>query len=233
MDLNCDLGEGEPWPRTRALIDLVTSVNIACGGHAGTLTSMGRCVRYAKEKGKNIGAHPGVSGQMGRGAIDLAPDTFQTILLHQISSLERVIRTEGGRLHHVKLHGSLYHKTESSREFAKAYLDVVEKYFPKLVIFARSGGLVVKMASRRGLRVWGELFADRAYDEKGGLLPRGIPGAVLSEKEALQRLKHWKQTGQMFTFDGKSVRLEGQTICIHSDTPGARAMARAVAKMIR
>src|SRR5947207_3188028 len=123
LDLNCDLGEGEPLSRTQTLMRSISSANIACGGHAGSLQTMLRCVRLAKECHVRLGAHPGAWDResFGRKALRIAPDELGILLLHQVSALEKVARSMGVELHHIKLHGVLYHATESQQGLARSY----------------------------------------------------------------------------------------------------------------
>ena len=135
LDLNCDLGEGEPLPRTRVLMRWVTSANVACGGHAGDLKTMKACARLARQHGVRLGAHPGPwsRSDFGRGPVRIAPDEFELLLLHQVGALERVAQANGVRLHHIKLHGALYHVSEGNEAVANRYVAVCllrRKKFP-------------------------------------------------------------------------------------------------------
>ena len=130
LDLNSDLGEGEPIARTRALMRWITSANVACGGHAGDAKSMQRCVRLAKQCGVRLGAHPGPwsRGDFGRSAIQITPEEFELLLLQQVGALERVARANGARLHHIKLHGALYHASEAQTEIGECYVKSVARW---------------------------------------------------------------------------------------------------------
>lgn len=146
MLLNADLGEGEPVARTRALMRLIDLANIACGGHAGSVTSMERTVRLAREHSVAIGAHPGVAADFGRGALALDGDRLEALLLQQISALAAVCKACGAKLHHVKLHGALYHAVENSEDLARRYVAFVRAWFPRLVLVGFAGGRVVRRA---------------------------------------------------------------------------------------
>ncbi|PYM12233.1 MAG: hypothetical protein DME18_11940, partial [Verrucomicrobia bacterium] len=163
LDLNCDLGEGEPLTRTRALMRWITSANLACGGHAGDLPTMEACVRLAKQHGVRLGAHPGPwsRGDFGRGHARPAPHEMELLLLHQVGALERVARRNGVPLHHIKLHGALYHASEEDDALAKRYVAAVKRFWPQAKIYARAEGRVVRVARRAGLVVWEEAVADR------------------------------------------------------------------------
>ena len=228
IDINCDLGEGEPAARTRALMRRITSANVACGrhvgGHAGDLASMTRAVRLAAEFGVHLGAHPGPAGDFGRGPVTVTPKALATQIVQQVTALATVATMAGAPLHHIKLHGAWYHATEADPDIARAYLAAVQQYFPHCAIYALSGGRVVQLAREQGMAVLEEIFADRAYRTDGTLVPRSEPGAMLTRPtEVVARLRHWLATGEMVCVDGGWVKLRGDTVCIHGD--GAQALA--------
>lgn len=215
MILNADLGEHEPPARTRALMRVVDLANIACGGHAGTIATMTRAVRLAKEHGVRIGAHPGLSADFGRGAVELTPEALALLVLQQTAALETLAESEGATLHHIKLHGALYHATENSPAMARAYVDAARTFFPRLKIVALAGGRVARLAGGCALA---EVFAERGYRPDGALIPRGEPGDLIRDPgEVVRRLP----------------ALRGDTICIHADSPNAVRIARAVATALR
>lgn len=231
LDLNCDLGEQESPARTRALMRLVDSANVACGGHAGDLASMARCARLAREFGVRLGAHPGPPDRAGFGRTDCTPTASELALwiVQQTGALATVAGRHGLSLHHIKLHGALYHASEADPKLARAYVDTVRQHFPGLKIYSRAGGRVARLARRAGLEVWEELFADRTYRDNGELVPRGEPGAVLDSARAVaERLSHWLAGGCMRTAGGSEIRLSGQTLCIHGDGERSVSLARAV-----
>jgi UPF0271 protein len=236
LDLNCDLGEGEPPARTRALMRWITSANVACGGHAGSAASMALCVRLAKRWGVRLGAHPGLCSRadFGRGRTRLSPDELELLLLHQVSALERMARAEGVRLHHIKLHGGLYHATEEDSALAARFLKVAARWWPNAKVYARAGGRVAQLARRAGVPVWEEAFADRAYRDDGTLAPRGEPGAVLTDaRTVIARAWTLLEQGEVQAQSGRTLRVRAQTLCLHSDTPGATTLARALARTLR
>jgi UPF0271 protein len=233
MDRNCDLGEGEPVARTRALMRWITSANVACGGHAGELASMTACARLSRQYGVRLGAHPGVPApdSFGRGAVNLEPRELELLLLQQIGVLERVARREGVRLSHVKLHGSLYHASDADDALARIYLQTIRRWWPRCVVFARAGGLVASLGARYGLTLWEEGFADRAYRPDGTLVPRDTPGALLTNRqEVIEQVRRMRLKNEVRSACGARVRLRVKTVCLHSDTPGAVALARALAR---
>jgi UPF0271 protein len=234
LDLNCDLGEGEAPQRTRALMRAVTSVNVACGGHAGDVSTMARCVRLAAEFRLRLGAHPGPTDRagFGRHTASLSADDLELLLLQQVSALEHIARTAGVSLHHIKLHGALYHATEQSGILARRYLDVVKQYWPKVVVYALAGGRVAALARR--VTVWEEAFLDRRYRADGTLVPRGQPGAVLSSvRDMLEQADRLIRRGEVITETGSCLQLKARTFCLHSDTPQAPRLAMALGRVLR
>lgn len=229
LDLNCDLGEGEPLARTRALMRHVTSVNIACGSHAGSAVTMERCILLAKQLGARVGAHPGIAGSFGRGEVKLTPAEFQTLLLHQVGAFHRLTEVHKVRLHHVKLHGSLYHAVENDARLTEAYLRSVGNWFAGLPVYALAGGRVSQLAHRHGLPVWEEAFADRAYQDDGSLVPRSETGSLITTPQAVvERVRLLRERGGWTSASGSWLPLRPRTLCIHGDTPGAVRLARAV-----
>ncbi|HEU0010682.1 MAG TPA: 5-oxoprolinase subunit PxpA [Verrucomicrobiae bacterium] len=227
--MNCDLGEGEPSALTRALMRCVTSANVACGGHAGDLDTMAACVGLAKQFGVRLGAHPGPwsRGDFGRGPLRLAARELELLLVHQVGALERLARREYVRLRHIKLHGALYHASESDESIARAYLAAVRAWWPRCVVFARAGGRVARLARRAGVRVWEEAYLDRGYREDGTLVPRDAPGALLdNERSVKQRLERLIVDGVIETVSIRPLKLRPKTLCLHSDIPKAVQFAR-------
>jgi UPF0271 protein len=222
IELNCDLGEGEPPSRTRAFMRLIDSANIACGGHAGDANSILRCLRLAKDFHVRVGAHPGVAQAAGRGPVSLDCDELQRLLVQQVGSLLTMATSLKLRLHHIKLHGSLYHATESSARLANCYVRTVATFWPKAEIYALAGGRVAARARDAGLIVREEAFSDRRYRSDGGLVPRGQSGAVFSSvKEIVAQARAIVAGKPVITETGDPMVVTAQTLCFHSDTPGA------------
>lgn len=235
LDINCDLGEGEAPARTRALMRLVDSANVACGGHAGDLDSMARCARLAGELGVHLGAHPGPADDRGFGRTPIHPTAGQLALwvVQQAGALACVAERFGVALHHIKLHGALYHASEADDALARAYVLAVREHFPGVRIYSLPGGRVARVARRLGVEAWQELFADRAYRADGHLVPRTEAGAVLTDRRSVAaRLERWLESGRMATAEGGEVKLTGQTLCVHGDTEHAVALARAVRAVV-
>lgn len=229
LDLNCDLGEGEPPARTRALMGRVTSVNVACGVHAGDAATMERCVRLAKASGVRLGAHPGLAGAFGRGEVRLTPAGLRQLLVAQVGSLRCLAEKHGVRLHHVKLHGALYHAVEREPGLARGYLATMDACFAGLAIYTLAGGRVAALGRRRGLPVWEEAFLDRGYRDDGSLVPRAEEGALLTTpRQVRERLRNLVGRGGWTTVSGGWLRLAPRTLCVHGDTPGALRLLRTV-----
>jgi UPF0271 protein len=236
LDLNCDLGEGEPPARTRALMRCITSANVACGGHAGTLETMNLCARLARDADVRLGAHPGPwnRGDFGRAPATFSPEELEMILLHQVSALEQVARAASVPLHHVKLHGALYHACDANEAMARRYLKLVARWWPGAKVYARCGGRVARLGPRAGVEVWGEAFLDRGYQEDGLLVPRSEPGALLEDPGQVGiRLRSLLERRGVLTVSGRRLPLVPRTVCLHGDTPGAEKLARVVSTILR
>lgn len=235
LDINCDLGEGEAPARTRALMRLIDSANVACGGHAGELASMARCARLAREFDVRLGAHPGAPDRNNFGRMETRPSPAELALwvVQQAGALAHVAARFELTLHHIKLHGALYHASEADEALARAYIGTVRDHFPGTVIYSLSGGRVARMARKMGVEAREELFADRAYRPDGRLVPRSEAHAVMTHGEAVtSRLRHWLVHGRMIADDGSEVTLRGHTLCIHGDTDHSVALARALRKVV-
>jgi 5-oxoprolinase (ATP-hydrolysing) subunit A len=238
IDLNADVGEGlGPWPMGAddALIPLVTSVNVACGFHAGDPVTMRRTVRLALEAGCAVGAHPGYPdlAGFGRRAMAIAPDELGAAVLYQVAALAGVARAEGGGLTHVKPHGALYHRLTTDRGAAEAVATAVARFDERLRLVAPPGSVLLEAAAAAGLRTLVEGFADRIYEADGRLRSRDEPGALhaTSEGAAAQALSIARDA-RATAVDGTPVDVPADTLCVHSDTPGAAAIAGAVRRVL-
>jgi 5-oxoprolinase (ATP-hydrolysing) subunit A len=232
FDLNCDLGEGEPRARTEALMDVITSASVACGGHAGDVASMEQCVALAKKRGVRLGVHPGTRDRVGFGRSDvrIAPAALELLLLQQVGTLERIANAQGVKLHHIKLHGGLYHATERDERLARAYLRIVRRWWPKLVVYALAGGTVERVGT--GL-VWGEAFLDRNYLEDGTLVPRSESDALLKNVREVTERTEQLARGTVLSVGGKVIHVKARTICVHGDMPRAVEFARIAGTKLR
>ncbi|SMF35651.1 5-oxoprolinase subunit PxpA [Pseudogulbenkiania subflava] len=227
IDLNADLGEG--CGDDAAILDCVSSANIACGWHAGDADTMRAAVRAAKARGVAVGAHPSFPDRehFGRRAMQLPPGTVYSGVLYQIGALQAIARGEGVRLTHVKPHGALYNQAARDPQLAAAIVRAAQAADPALAVVGLAGSELVRQARGAGLRALDEVFADRAYQADGSLAPRGSPGAVIEdEEEALAQTLQMITQGRVTALDGSSVALHADTVCLHGDGAHAVAFAR-------
>ncbi len=234
IDLNADLGEGfgvYEYGADRELLPLVTSANIACGWHGGDPGSMRRAAALARENGVTIGAHPGYPDRMGFGRRYLAmpPREVADALLYQIGALDGVCRAEGTAVAYVKPHGALYNAAVKDAALAEAVALAVRDYSRDLVLLAPAGSAMAQAAAAAGLPLAREFFADRGYQSGGSLVPRGEPGAVISDPDLVcQRVLRAVREGVVETVTGETVPVELDSICLHGDNPAAAALARRI-----
>jgi UPF0271 protein len=234
MDLNSDLGEGfGPWSMgdDAAMLGVVTSANIACGGHASDPETMFATLRMAAERGVVVGAHPGYPDLLGFGrrTIPCTMDEITHFTATQIGALMGAAALVGHPVRYVKPHGMLGNNSAANRDIARAVVKAVKAVDPKLAYLAISGTESELAAREIGLETYSEIFADRGYTSSGQLVMRGQPGAMLTDPAAAaNRLIEFLKTGEMPTVDGKTVKLAAQSICIHGDSDHAVSMAREV-----
>lgn len=234
VDLNCDMGESfGAWRMgaDAAVMPHVTSVNIACGYHAGDPAVMRSTVRLAREHGIAAGAHPGFPDLVGFGRREMrvTPLEVEGMVLYQVGALAALAAAEGVSLSHVKAHGALYNMAATDRALADALAGAIASIDRRLVFFGLAGSVMLAAGRDAGLRVAAEGFADRAYLRDGTLAPRSTPGAVIvDEASVVARAIRMVRDGVVTTPDGHDVPLEIHTLCVHGDTPGAPALARAL-----
>ncbi len=234
MDLNSDLGEGfGRWELgdDDALLDVVTSANVACGFHAGDAVTMRRVCERAAERGVAIGAQVGYRDLpgFGRRFIDVEPYALTQDVVYQLGALQAFAAVAGARVRYVKPHGALYTALVTHEEQAAAVVQAVLDHDPALPVLGLPGSAWLRQAREAGLRSVPEAFADRAYTPDGTLVSRRLPGAVLTDADEIARRCVAMATGQPVTdVDGGELRLSPASICVHGDTPGAVAIARRV-----
>ncbi len=234
VDLNSDMGEGfGPWKMgdDAAMLDIVTSANIACGLHAGDPEVMATTFAKAKEKGVSVGAHPGYPDLYGFGRRNMPYTMGETerLIAYQIGAAEAMAAYAGHRLTHVKLHGALGNLSQQNRDVALAALRAVKAVNPKLVCLTIALGEMDRLAGEMGLEFRSEIFADRAYTEEGFLVDRTLPGAVLHDpQEISERIVAMLNEGAIRTISGKWLKTPIHSICVHSDTPSAVEIARSL-----
>jgi UPF0271 protein len=239
VDLNADLAEGFGiWELgdDDALLDIVTSANLACGFHAGNPVGLARTCRSAAERGVRIGAQVGyfdLAG-FGRRRIEVAPDELSADVIYQIGALQALARAAGTTLGYVKPHGALYNTIVTDSEQARAVANAVNAADPELPVLGLAGSVFFTEARRLGLRTVAEAFADRAYQPDGQLVPRSDPGAVLHDPvQIAERVLSMARTGTVTAVDGSVIGIEVESICVHGDSPGAVKIAVAVRDRLR
>ena len=234
MDLNSDLGEGYGrWALgdDSALLEVVTSANVACGFHAGDPATIDRTVRAAVERGVSVGAqvsYPDLAG-FGRREMDVAPADLTADVLYQLGALEAFARAAGSRVRYVKPHGALYNRIARDPVQAAAVVEAVRRYDPALPLLTLPGSAAMDAARDAGVPAVAEGFADRAYTADGRLVSRRDPGAVLHDPDQVAaRALVMATEHRVEAVDGSQVAVEVRSLCVHGDTPGAVDLARQV-----
>ncbi|GBR52228.1 hypothetical protein AA106555_0843 [Neokomagataea thailandica NBRC 106555] len=238
IDLNADMGEGfGRWhiADDDALMDIVSSANIACGFHAGDHVIMDRIVRTAKAKGLGIGAHPGLPdlAGFGRRVMPVSDTELEAMVAYQIGALQGVAARHNHRVTHVSYHAALGTIANEDPERALRLARVIYSLDPDLTLFVMPGQASVKAAEKVGLRTQALFLADRAYTAKGTLVPRGQVGAVIHDTAILStRVRRFLEEKTVLTIDNTLLSMEASSILVHSDTPGAVDLARTIRDQI-
>lgn len=231
VDLNSDLGESfgrYTLGLDEQVIPLVTSVNVACGMHAGDPVVMRRTVKLAAEAGIAVGAHPGYPDLQGFGRRNMAlsPDEGYSYVLYQVGALAAFCRAEGVKLAHVKPHGQLYNRAAVDAPFAQAVAQAVADFNPDITLVALAGGELARAGKAAGLHVAQEFFADRNYTDEGLLVSRKLPDAVITDEDfAVARVVRAVKEGTIKSASGKLITVKPDTICIHGDNVHALEFA--------
>jgi UPF0271 protein len=230
VDVNADLGERPAADaEERAVMPHITSVNIACGVHAGSPDVMRAMVELARFHEVAIGAHPGFADRAGGGRreIETSARQVESLVAYQVGALAGIAAAQGSRLRHVKPHGALYNLAARDRSLADAVALAVRAVDRSLVLFGLAGSASIEAGRAAGLATASEVFADRAYRRDGSLVPRQEPGAVLHDADEIaSRALTMIRDGAVVASDGATVEVHAETICIHGDTPGAPVIAR-------
>lgn len=229
LDLNADLGEGVG--DDEAMLDIVTSANIACGGHAGDEATMRAAVRAAKARGVVVGAHPGFPDRanFGRVRMVLPPEELDEAIRGQVRRLVEIAEEEDWPVRYVKLHGALANMAAEEPAIMALCLAAIEGLVEDMAILAIDNSAQAEIAEAMAYRTVREAYADRAYQASGLLMPRQMPGAVLHDAAAIaERAVRLAQTGELVAADGSLIGTEARSLCIHGDTPDAVEIARAV-----
>lgn len=234
VDLNSDVGESfGAWTSgdDKALIPLVTSVNVACGFHAGDPLVIERTVAVAVRSGASVGAHPGYPdlAGFGRREMEMTPAELEAAVVYQVGAVGAFVRAAGAELRHVKPHGALYNRAAVDASVADSIAHAVRRVSRDLILVGLAGSVMLEAGRAAGLRVAAEAFADRAYEPDGHLRSRGLPDAVhASPAVAAAQAVSIVRDGRATAHDGSTVVIRADTICIHGDTPHAPEFARAI-----
>ena len=227
VDLNADLGEG--CANDQALLQLVSSANIACGFHAGDAQTMRQSVRWALQYGVAIGAHPSFPDRenFGRTRMQLPPETVYAQMVYQLGALAAIAHAEGGVMVHVKPHGMLYNQAAVEPALAEAIARAVKAVDPALRLVGLAGSELIRAGEKQGLATRQEVFADRGYQADGTLVPRGQPGALITSDElALAQTLEMVRRHRVRTLDGTWAAVRAETVCLHGDGEHALEYAR-------
>jgi UPF0271 protein len=232
IDLNADVGEGSD---DEPLFPYLSSVSVACGGHAGDPQTMARTIEAAGRFGLAVGAHPSYADRehFGRRELVLSWQEVQKIVEEQIRVLDRIARKQGVLLVHVKPHGALYNQAARDPSLAQAIARAVRQVDPALALVGLAGSALLIAGRSEGLAVFAEAFADRRYREDGTLAPRSAPGAVIEDPEAAAAQATAIARGsEILTVEGKRIQVRADTLCLHSDTPGALGIVSSVRRRL-
>lgn len=234
IDLNCDLGEFDTpadFARDDALLSLVSSASIACGGHAGDASTMVRTIGAALASGVVIGAHPSYPDRagFGRAAVELSPAQLADCVARQIDALLQITLRQGGTVRYVKPHGALYHDSMQRPEIAAVFAQAVARVDGRLALLGLAGSPGVEFWRSRGVVTAREAFADRAYGSDGWLVPRGAPGAVIADPHVAARRAVRIACGEPIeSAAGELLHIRAESVCVHGDSPRSVEIAAAV-----
>jgi UPF0271 protein len=237
IDLNCDMGESfgaYKLGMDEAVIQYITSANIACAWHAGDPAVMNRTVAMAVEHGVGVGAHPGYPDLLGFGRrnLDCTMEELRNYVIYQVGALQAFCRVNGTRLQHVKPHGALYLTAVENEDVARAVAEAIVQVDADLLYVALAGAkgeLMTRIGQEVGLKVVYEAFPDRAYSSAGTLVSRRQSGAVIKDPQAVsERALRMVQEGVVIAADGTTIPLEAQTLCVHGDNPKAVDLVRSI-----
>lgn len=234
IDLNADMGESfGPWTMgdDDALLQVVTSANIACGWHAGDADTMARTMARAVACGVGIGAHPGFADLQGFGRrrLSLSAGELANLVTYQLGAAQAMARAAGGRVRHLKLHGALANMASEDPAVARACYEAALRVDPELIVMTIAATAQERVAAELGCRRAGEIFADRAYNDDATLVDRRLPGAVIHDPNAAaDRILAMLEEGALIAQSGARIETAIDTICLHGDGPEAVALARAL-----
>jgi len=238
IDLNCDMGEipaAIADGTQEALMRSITSVNVACGGHAGDAATMRTTIEQAMRAGVATGAHPGYADRenFGRLELKISPKAVAESVFEQVSALAMIAKACGAPIVHVKPHGALYNQAVHNRELAVAIVQGVAQWRRDVILVALAGSPMLEVFREAGFEVAAEAFADRRYEPDGTLRSRKFDDALIRDpQQAAQQALGMVRRGVVTASDGSEVAVSAQTICIHGDTPGSTKIAAEVARTL-
>ncbi|MCM3800096.1 LamB/YcsF family protein [Caldibacillus thermoamylovorans] len=239
VDLNCDMGESfgaYRMGKDEEILDYVTSANIACGYHAGDPATMRKTVQMALEKNVGIGAHPGMPDLVGFGRreINISPQEAYDLVIYQMGALYGFVKSEGGKIQHVKPHGALFNMAAKSAPLSEAIAEAVYKVDPECILFGLAGSELVKAGKKIGLRTASEVFSDRTYQKDGSLTSRREENALIKDhKIAVNQVIRMVKEGKVKSVQGEDVVIQADTICIHGDGLHALEFAQYISNALR
>jgi UPF0271 protein len=237
IDLNCDMGESYgAWKMgaDAGVMPFITSANIACGFHAGDPATIRKTVRLAVDGGVAVGAHPSLPDLMGFGrrVMRISPQDMYDLVIYQAGAVEAFARAAGVKLHHVKCHGALYNMAANDEALSDAMVRAVKDLGSGVILYALSGSKSIEIGKKSGVRVSGEVFADRGYSDDGTLAPRDKPGGMIEDPAAsVTQVLAMIEEGYVTSLAGKRVAVSADTLCLHGDQPGAVTFAQALRKV--
>jgi len=234
IDLNCDMGEGAG--NDAAIMPFITSVNIACGYHAGNEDTMRQTISLAIENNVAIGAHPSFPDRehFGRREMSLSAGEVYQLVYEQLVILQNIANESKAVLHHVKPHGALYNQAARQQDLADAIVQAVKDFNSSLILVGLSGSCLITAAQHGGLKAASEVFADRTYQDDGSLTPRTQPKALIEdESESLRQVLQMVRFGTVTATSGKTIPIAAETICIHGDGAQAAVFAQRIHAMLK
>lgn len=239
IDLNCDLGEWKTkdgFQRDETIMPYITSCNIACGGHIGDQQSVRETVELALRYGVKVGSHPSYPDKehFGRVVPDIDEKELGYSLRTQIELVRNTVENHGETLHHVKPHGALYNHAAKDEKTARLVMEVIRESAPDVSVYLPPGSVSKVIAEEYGIPVVTEVFADRAYEDDLSLRSRGLEGAVLTDKATvLEQLELMIIRKKVNSYSGKLLSIHPETVCLHSDTPGATRLAASINSFLK
>lgn len=238
VDLNSDVGESfgaYTIGLDEEVLKYVSSVNIACGWHAGDPIVMRKTVESAKKRGAAIGAHTGFPDLLGFGRrkMVISPDEAKQYTIYQLGALEGFARASGMKMQHVKPHGAFYNMAAKDIKLASAIVEGIYEFDKNLILLGLAGSEMIRAAKEKGLRYANEVFADRAYSPDGTLVPRSQPGSMIRDKQiAASRVVRMVLEGKVTAINGQDIDIQADSICVHGDNPEAVEFVKLIRKAL-